>query len=138
MLDQSWVGQALDPIVVDVEAGQLRLFAKVTGMDLQTDPDTSALIAPPTFLFSLGMAQGDIFDLDRLGIEMGKVLHGSQSFEYTRPIRAGDRITLQRRITDRFDKKGGALEFIVVQTQASNQRGEAVGSMSSTLVVRHA
>lgn len=135
MLDQSWLGKSLDPIVVDVEAGLLRFFAKVTGISLKSDGDR--LIAPPTFLFSLGMSQGDLFDLDKLDIEIGKVLHGSQAFQYAAPIRSGDRITLQRVISDQFVKKGGALEFIVVETTANNQSGDSVGRMSSTLVVRH-
>ncbi len=146
MIDRSFIGMRFDPITVDVEKGQLRFFAEAVG---ETNPiysdeaaakaaGYSALPAPPTFSFALNMMRPNQYGyLDTLGADLGKLLHGEQHFEYYAPIYAGDRITLEGEITDIYAKKGGALEFIVQQTTATNQHGEKVVRMTSTLVLRN-
>ncbi|MGR3780991.1 MAG: FAS1-like dehydratase domain-containing protein, partial [Albimonas sp.] len=59
-----------------------------------------------------------------------------QAFRYGAPICAGDVITLRSKIVDIYDKKGGALEFIVTDCSATNQDGEDVGGMTRSAVVR--
>jgi hydroxyacyl-ACP dehydratase HTD2-like protein with hotdog domain len=64
------------------------------------------------------------------------VLHGEQAFTYHRPAHAGDTLTLQRRIVDVYAKKGGALEFLVKQTDV--HRGtELIAEARSVIVVRN-
>lgn len=146
MLDRSLIGLETGPRSVEVEAGQLRFFAKATG---ETNPiyfdeaaaRTSghpALPAPPTFLFCLASLAPDTEGvMARLGVDIGKVLHGEQSFTYGRPIYAGDTITLKTRVADIYDKRGGALDFIVEDTTAKNQNGEFVGVARTVIVVRN-
>lgn len=146
MIDRQFIGHALSPLTVDVEPGQLRFFAKATG---QADPvyhdeasaraaGYRALPAPPTFLFSLDLNQPDPFALyTTLGVDLNRILHGEQRFRYGAQICAGDRITLRTRIADIYDKKGGAMEFIVLETDAVNQLGEDAGSMTRVIVVRN-
>ena len=146
MIDRSNIGRELPPLTVDVEKGQLRFFAKATG---QNDPvylddaaakaaGFAALPAPPTFLFSLDLMQPDPFAFYRgLGVDLNRILHGEQRFRYAEPICAGDTITLRTRIADLYDKKNGAMEFIVLETDATNQRGEDVGGMTRIVVVRN-
>ena len=62
--------------------------------------------------------------LDVLQAPLGRMLHGEQRFFYERPVYVGDRIRLSTRIADIYDKKGGALEFIVLDTSFHNQRDE--------------
>ncbi|BDI61937.1 MaoC family dehydratase N-terminal domain-containing protein [Qipengyuania nanhaisediminis] len=146
MIDRSKIGSSLGILTVDVEKGQLRFFAKATGEKnpVYTDEEAAkaagyrSLPAPPTFGFSLGLAAPDPFaKYTDLGIDLGKVLHGEQNFEYFEPICAGDTITLEDKITDIFDKKGGALEFLVIETSATNQDGKVVSKSVTTTVVRH-
>ncbi|MFG2045551.1 MaoC family dehydratase N-terminal domain-containing protein [Dactylosporangium sp. NPDC048998] len=134
-----------DPLIVDVERGRLRFFGCATG---QTDPvylDVDAaraaghpdLPVPPTFFFSLGLEAPDPFGyLDRLGVDLRFVLHGEQSFTYHRLAYAGDRLTLTERIVDVYAKRGGALEFLVRETDVT-RAGEPVAQGRSVLVVRH-
>ena len=87
MLDSRFIGHAMPPFEVDVEASRLRFFAKATG---QTDPvyiddDASraaghrALPVPPTFLFCLEMSAPNPEALrELLGIEVAKILHGER------------------------------------------------------------
>src|SRR5215510_14652794 len=146
MIDRNWIGHELPPSVLPIEASRLRFFAKAIG---ETDPiytDVSAardagygnLPAPPTFLFAAELDSGAVdLLLARLGIPVAKLLHGEQSFSYHAAACVGDTITVRTRIEDIYDKKNGALEFVVKTSRATNQRDELVAEMRSVLVCRH-
>jgi acyl dehydratase len=72
-----------------------------------------------------------------LQVPIAKILHGEQGFVYHQPVVAGDTITVRSRITDIYDKKNGALEFVEKTSRATNQRGEHVADLRSVIVVRH-
>jgi len=65
------------------------------------------------------------------------VLHGEQALTYGAPICAGDEVTLISKVVDIYDKKGGAMEFVILETSAQNQLGEDLGAMTRTIVVRN-
>lgn len=148
--DRKHIGVVSEPREIDVEKGQLRFFAKATG---ETNPiyfDEEAaraaghptIPAPPTFLFSLHLGapakRGDILDAENgIGADMRRILHGEQRFTYHRPIYAGDRITLTTTTTDIYDKKGGALEFVVQNTQGVNAKGHLCAEMQAVTVIRN-
>jgi len=146
MIDKKWIGHEFAPHSTVVEAGRLRLFAKATG---ETDPvfsDEAAaraaghagLPAPPTMAFCLDMDVPDPFAyLAEMGVPVQRVLHGEQRFTYHAPIHAGDTLTYRSRIADVYDKKGGALEFIVKDTRVENQHGRPVTELRSVIVVRN-
>jgi acyl dehydratase len=146
VLDRSFIGHQTAPRAIEVEAGQLRAFANATG---ETNPiyfdETAAhaaghpaLPAPPTFLFCLGsLAPEEDDTLALLGVDVGRMLHGEQSFTCGAPIYAGDVVTLTTRISDIYDKRGGALDFIVRDTEATNQAGASVGAGRTVIVVRN-
>lgn len=147
MIDKKHIGKIFPPYSVDVESGRLRFFAKAIG---ETDPvytdaeaaraaGYEALPVPPTFLFCLEMEQPDPFAwLAEIGADLARVLHGEQSFTYHRPVCAGDRVTFETCITDIYDKKAGALEFVLRKTRVTNQRGEHVADLLGTVVQRNA
>jgi acyl dehydratase len=146
MLDKSFIGVETEPRSIEVEKGQLRFFAKATGEKNPIYFDEAAakaaghptLPAPPTFLFCLEtMAPSRDGVMAKLGIDIGRVLHGEQRFTCGKPIYAGDTITMKTRIADIYDKKGGALDFIVQDTEAVNQKGEKVGVSRTVIVVRN-
>lgn len=146
MIDRSQIGLTLPPFTVTAESGRLRLFARVIG---ETDPifvDADAALAaghpglplPPTFLFSMELDGPEPFGLvDRLGIDLGRMLHGEQSFRYHRTAHAGEPLTFTARIADIFDKKGGALTFVVRETAVTDAAGGAVADLTTVLVVRN-
>jgi acyl dehydratase len=146
MIDKSWIGKSLPALTVDVEKGQLKFFAKSVGEknSLYTDEEVAraagyrALPAPPTFCFSLSLASPDpLAKYASMGVDPNRILHGDQSFEYLAPVCAGDTITLEASVVDIYEKKGGALEFLKEETVATNQHGEVVAKLFSTLVIRH-
>jgi acyl dehydratase len=76
--------------------------------------------------------------LTALGIDLARVLHGEQRFDYHAPVVVGDTLTFRPRVTGVTDKKGGAMTLIVVDTPVTNQRGVHVADVSRTIVVRNA
>lgn len=146
MIDRQWIGHALPASVLAIERGRLQFFAKAIG---ETDPvytDVEAaraagypdLPAPPTFLFAAELDSGAVFRLlEQLQIPVARLLHGEQGFSYHRPACAGDTITVHSTIDDIYDRKGGALEFVVKTSRAFNQHGEPVADLRSVLVCRH-
>lgn len=144
-IDPAFIGHRFTPFEVRVELGRLKLFAAATG---NTDPvyrdEASAREAgypsiplPPTYLFTLEMERDDPNDfLDLLGIDLGRILHGEQTFTYRKVACAGDRLTFQNRIEDIYAKKDGALQFVVVTTDVADSDGEHVAEMTKTIVVR--
>lgn len=147
MLDRRYIGHELPAFQVDVEKGRLRFFAKATG---QTDPIYSdeaaaraashpSLPVPPTFLFCLEMESPNPAAIrELLGMDYRRILHGEQGFTYHALAHAGDTLTFQQRIEDIYDKKNGALEFVVRKTRVTNQRSELVAEMRCVTVYRNA
>lgn len=147
MIDKKHIGYAPPPTLWDVEKGRIAFFAKVIGLSDPIHTDEAAaraagyrgIVAPPTFIFSAEGDSGATMKLiETLGIDLGKVLHGEQRFDYLAPVCAGDTLCFQSKISDIYDKKGGALEFVVNETTVTNQVGEHVADMHSVIVVRHA
>lgn len=146
MLDKNYIGHKLTGFSAEANVERLRFFAKAIG---QQDPIyTDILVAqkagyptvplPPTFLFCLEMSAPNPAEVrDLLGIDWGKVLHGGQSFVYHQMAFAGDRLSFQGQIIDIYDKKGGALDFVVIDTRVTNQDGALVAELRKTTVVRN-
>lgn len=145
MKAEELVGKAYAPFTIDVEKGRLRLFAKAIGEanPVYTDEEAarkagySSLPAPPTFAFSIAMDAEQPFKvLDDLGVDKTRSMHGEQVFDYIEPICAGDTITGVQRVVETFEKKGGAMRFIVTETQLENQHARPVANLRSVIIVR--
>jgi len=145
MADKNLIGHKLGTFTVEVEKGRLRFFAKATG---ETDPiytDEAAaeaagyasLPVPPTFLKCLeGDGRDLVSFLKLVGFDLGRILHAEQSFVYHKVAVAGDRLTFDGFISDVYDKKGGALQFVVLESRVTNQDGEHIADVRSSLVQR--
>lgn len=145
MIDKKHIGKQLPAFRVTPDASQLRFFAKAIG---ETDPiyfDASAardaghpnLPLPPTFLFSLEFEQPSSGWRQEIGIVPSRILHGEQQFSYLRMAYAGDTLQYESRLADIYEKKNGALEFIVRETCVTNQNGEHVADLRSIIVQRN-
>ena len=146
LIDKKWIGHELPASVLPIERSRLQYFAKAIG---ETDPvytDRAAaryagypdLPAPPTFLFAAELDSGaSMALLADLQIPIAKLLHGEQSFTYARSACVGDTVTVRSKVTDIYDKKNGALEFVVKTSRASNQHDELVAELRTVLVCRN-
>jgi len=126
------------------EREQLQAFARITGLDDPVYREVDAarragfpdLLVPPTFLFSLELRRPEPYAvLDALGVPQSSTLHGEQSFEYHLPAFAGQALDLAPRLTDYYEKKGGALRF-VVRTTTVHAAGDLVANLTNVLVIR--
>jgi acyl dehydratase len=146
MIDRKWIGHPLPASVLPIERSRLQFFAKAIGETdpVYTDPAAARdagypdLPAPPTFLFAAELDSGASERmLAELQIPIAKLLHGEQGFSYHRPACAGDTVTVRSAITDIYDKKNGALEFVVKTARATNQNDELVAELRTVLVCRN-
>ncbi len=145
MTDSTAIGFTTPPTRHLVDAWRVQLFCQAIG---ETDPvhwdphaahaaGHPACPAPPTFLKALETDHcASALLIQRLGIPLRTVLHAAQNFEALVPLYVGDTIEISRRISDRYDKRGGALSFVVVETQYLRD-GKPVGSSRQTIVARN-
>ena len=95
--------------------------------------------APPTYLFCLEMMDAtEPFEfLTALNIDLARVLHGEQRFDYHAPVVIGDSLTFRPCVTAVTEKKGGAMTLVVIETSVTNQNGVHVADISRTVVIRN-
>ncbi len=146
MIDRKWIGHTLPASVLHIDRTRLQFFAKAIGetdpvytrVDAARDAGYADLPAPPTFLFAAeldsGATDGLLADLK---VPIERILHGEQSFSYRKHAVAGDTVTVQSRIADIYDKKNGALEFIVKESTVRDQHDEAIAALRTVIVVRN-
>jgi acyl dehydratase len=142
MIDRAFIGRASAPLTLDVEAGHIRRFAEAIGDPNPIYRSAEAaraaghprIPAPPTFAIALRPNDAR----EGMGIDMRKVLHGEQHFELRRPVCAGDSLTLVQRIADIYEKQGksGAMDFLVLETTATDAAGEVVYVARANIVVK--
>lgn len=145
-LNLDYLGHKSEPRDVIVERGQIRLFAKAIGESnpVHFDPTSAQaegypdLLAPPTFGACLKfIAPAESPAYDELGLDYRRLLHGEESIEYFKPIFAGNQLSLVTEITDIYEKKGGALEFLVRITTVKDNDHEIVQRIKTVSVIRH-
>ncbi|WP_191833435.1 MaoC family dehydratase N-terminal domain-containing protein [Pseudomonas fluorescens] len=145
MADKHLIGHKLGTFTAEVEKGRLRFFAKAIGETdaIYTDEAAAqaaghrALPVPPTFLKCLDGEGRDLNTfLNLVNFDLGRILHAEQSFVYHQMAYAGDVLTFDAVITDVYEKKGGALQFVVTESRVTNQHGEHIADVRSSLVQR--
>lgn len=112
---------ATSPINFDLEAARAAGHADI--------------VAPPTFPIVVQEgALTQLLDDTDAGIDFGRVVHGDQRFQYSRPIVAGDELTAQLTVTE--VKTLGGNSMVTAATEISDASGQHVVTATSTLVVR--
>ena len=145
-LDKKLIGHSFKPFTTTVEAGKIRLFCKAIGEENPIYLDEAAakaagyrtIVAPPTFATAVTNDDPEKGGLLRLlGVDIGLILHGEQHYEYHQPIHVGDKLTCQQKVVDIYDKKGGALWFVVSETSMKDKAGKLVAKATGITVVRN-
>jgi acyl dehydratase len=132
------IGKTGEPRIYEVERGAIRRFADAIG---DTNPifnserearDTrfGGMIAPPTFYRSLLAPVPEV----KLDMPTARGLDGGSDWEYFKPVRPGDRITVQTKIADLRESEGrlGPMVFTTTETSYTNQFGELCALQRST------
>src|SRR5215211_1609480 len=143
-IDPSFIGRTYPPTEpYEVGREKIREFADAIGDPNPIYRDRAAaeklghpdVIAPPTFPVVLSMRAGAQVIADpALGLDYSRVVHGEQRFVYTRPVRAGDRLTVLVSVEDIRSAAGN--DLITTKGEVSTVDGEHVVTTYSTLVAR--
>ncbi len=143
-LDPSYAGHAYPPAPPYlVGREKIREFAEAIGATEPAYLDPAAaralghpdVIAPPTFPIVLGeFGMQRMIDDPGLGLDFSRVVHGDQRFSYTRPVRAGDRLTCTTTIEEITFRAGNG--FLTSRTDTVDETGEPVVRAWTLLVVR--
>jgi acyl dehydratase len=136
MFKRDLKGKRLAPIEVQVERGRIRFLAEVLGGSdpIHVDVDAAVaagypdLVAPPSFIVAIEAAVEDERRrlgqeplTSMLGCDFNYLLHGSERYEYSGLIFAGDTLVCTTEFVDFYDKKGGAMEFVDMQTDIAHK-----------------
>lgn len=135
-------GRSTTPVSVSIERGRLRFFAQVLGDTdpIHIDPSHARakghpdLVAPPSFFMVVealaneeARRRDEPSALDLVGADFRYLLHGTEQYRYDGLIFAGDEVSLTSRVLDFYDKKGGAMEFVEIESCVTHaQRGVLV------------
>jgi hydroxyacyl-ACP dehydratase HTD2-like protein with hotdog domain len=130
-VDKSYIGRTGEPVVMHVERGKIREFARAIKDDdpLYFATGEAGGIMPPVTFLQTAMLWDDGRGRPRPPFDLKRMLHGEQEYEFLCPILAGDVLTAVSRITDLYakpGKRGGVMNFCVTETQFTNQRGDLV------------
>ncbi len=132
-IDRRFLGYALPQLTVTASRERVDRFAHAIGLDGESNE-----VAPPTFMKALeGEDNSSRRILEGMGVELSRVLHVEQQFDYVAPIRVGDVLRVERTVTDIYGKRNGAMEFIVIESALSRDDGTPVGRSRQVILVRN-
>jgi acyl dehydratase len=145
-LDPSFAGRSYPPTApYEVGREKIREFADAIGdpNPVYTDPEAAKaaghpdVLAPPTFVFTITYrAAAQVLRDPELGLDLDRValVHGDQRFVYTRPVRAGDRLSVTSVIESVTSRAGS--DFLDVRGEVHDESGEHVVTAHTKLVLR--
>lgn len=140
MVDQGHIGTVFEPFEAEVEKGAIIKFADAIGDGNPLYSDGKGdMEAPPTFGTTFRPVEGFLHVFQDLDIDLTRVLHGEEEYEYFKPIKPGDLLTCQTRVSNVYEKSGksGGMTFVTMETECKNTSEELVLIRRSTTVVRH-
>jgi acyl dehydratase len=145
-LNPEYVGRVYGPgRPYEVSRVKIADFADAIGepSELCRDRDAAVkagypdVIAPPTFAIVISMNSAAGVNQDPgLGLDYAMVVHGEESFAYSRPLHAGDVVVATTTIES--IKAVGAMSMLVTSTEIATVDGEHVCTAKSTIVERGA
>ena len=145
MLNRNLIGKTYEPVIFRITDQRLKFFAKATG---QTDPiyydhdiaisqGHKGIVCPPTFLIVVGMEQKNPFQfLEDLDVKIERMLHAGQEFIYKEIVYEGDKLRMDTKIIDMYDKKEGLLQFCNLESKFTNQNSKHIATLKNTIVAR--
>lgn len=137
-VDRSLLGVWGPSTTMVVETGKVREFARAVKDPNPLYFDDQGALAPPTFLMTIAHWIRDLGETRAaVKLDLKRLLHGEQDFEYLRPIRAGDVLTFRSRTKEVFEKqgkRGGVMTFVIGETEFRNAQGDVVAYMRNTAI----
>src|SRR6266702_6229046 len=150
MLDSNKIGQSFPPFTIEVERGKVHELALAIGDDNPIYHNREAAQAAgyadvplyptsPTAFAFWGNTQ-KMEQQASLGIELKRVLHGEEAYEYLAPIAPGDTLTGVMTLIDAKTTQGRgggpSMEIITFETRYTNQHGTPVLTDREVVILR--
>ncbi len=158
MIDRANLGRRYGPYRYTVGLEEIRDFARVLaggapGRVFGVEPPEAphpwhldeaagraspygSIVAPTTFVVRFAMQPfSEACSDPALGIDLVRLLHGEQSFEYGDVVRPGDVVATVGEISDLQQRSG--MDIMTVKSLSSNQRGKVVVVGTWKAVLRH-
>jgi acyl dehydratase len=142
-VDETKKGKTYPPFEYEVGREKIREYANAVGESSPVHQDREAaqgagfrdVVAPPMFavVYSTGSVAPGVLDPE-LGINLARMLHGSQEFAWGAPVCAGDTITTTTTLKDLYER--GGMEFYVFESVSENQDGQETVRGTWTNIVR--
>lgn len=151
LFDRSTLGFSMPAVTVTVERGQVVFFSQVVGETRPVHLDFEAaraegfpdVVAPPTFFTAIEAMvedetrrQGRVPILARVGCDFRYLLHGDERYDYRGLVFAGDEVTVTTRVVDFYDKKGGTMEFVTLESTLDHAERGRLLTTTRTLLHR--
>lgn len=129
---KSELGRKVGPYQDEVTANRILAFCQAIGIK-------NCEVAPPTFLTVFRKGEFELFQL--LGIELSRILHAEQEYQYENAIRPGDKVQFETAVTQILEKQGSSykMQFLTFETEFHSERGPQkfrVGKSKTTIVVK--
>jgi len=149
MFDKSKIGQSFPPFTSEVERGKIRELALAIGDDnpiYQSREEAQAAgypdvplfpTSPTTFAFWGNRKM--VGQLVSLGINVMRILHGEEEYEYLAPVYPGDTLTGVMTLVDgktRQGQGGSAMDILTIEMAYTNQHGTPVLKAREVIIVR--
>ena len=148
MFDKSIIGRSFPSFSFDVERGKVRELALAIGDEnpiYSSRAEAQAAgyedvplypTSPTTFGFWGNRKM--VSQLVSAGINVMRILHGEEEYEYLAPIHPGDTLTGVLTIVDGKTRQGqsGSMDIITTELQYTNQHGTPVLKARQVIVVR--
>lgn len=135
------IGSDLGSATIEIEKGMIRKLAEAVedNNPLWLDPAHAkktrnrGLVASPGLFTAAMMRGGPIRPLEA-GLK--RLLDGGGEYEFFKPVRPGDVLTIQNKVHDLYERTGrmGIMLFQVFETTWTNQKGELVARCLATLI----
>ncbi len=149
MFDQTKVGYSFPAFTVELERCKIHELALAIGDENPIYHNRAAAEAAgytdvplfptaPTILTFWGNTHF-LEQLTSVGINVARILHGEETYDYLAPISPGDTLTGVSTISEgkvRRLKDGGSMEIITLQTRYTNQHEQPVLNATTMFVVR--
>lgn len=148
MFDTNKIGQSFPPFTIEVERVKIHELALAIGdtnpiyhsreAALETGYKDVPLppTAPTIFHFWGNIEQ--VHHLTNVGINVMRILHGEEEYEYLAPIYPGDILTGVSTIISGKTRKtrDGSMDIVTIETRYTNQDNQHVLSARTMFVVR--
>lgn len=142
-VDPKFTGREYKPVTYVVGQEKIKEYAQAVGdlNPLYIDPDFAkkskygCIIAPPMFVVVFARnAMFSLFEDTELQINLSRLLHGEQEFNFHKIVKANDTITTHSKIKNIYQKSNN--DFVELETKSFNQNKELVVDGVWTFIIR--